>query len=167
MFGVEHPDASGPHPSPQTKRSGPFCPPVRFVLCCSRIVGHRRLAGAPAGAPAWGGSPPPSSRLLLGPGTLLAGLPILSFLEHVLTNVPLLYKGLEKRYFNKLVLGGRGGRGREQVDHHVVDFNIGCKITNAYNKPDIYSVLRFNVQSEFECSFLICVVGESILCISG
>lgn len=55
----------------------------------------------------------------------------------------------------------------EQVDHDVVDFNIGCKITNAYNKQNIYSVLRFNVQSEFGCSFLICVVGESILFISG
>lgn len=84
--------------------------------------------------------------------------------------MPLLYKGLEKCYFNKLVLGGRGegrdGRDTEQVDHDV-DFNIGCKITNAYNKQNIYSVLRFNVQNEFGCSFLICVVGESILFISG
>lgn len=85
--------------------------------------------------------------------------------------MPLLYKGLEKGYFNKLILRGkregRDRRDRKQVDHDVVDFNIGCKITNAYNKQNIYSVLRFNVQSEFGCSFLICVVGESILFISG
>lgn len=35
----------------------------------------------------------------------------------------------------------------------VVDFNIGCKITNAYNKQNIYSVLKFTVQRDFECSF--------------
>lgn len=80
----------------------------------------------------------------------------------------------KKCYFNKLVLGNREG-GREEGNgqrtgagcHNVVDFNIGCKITNAYNKQNIYSVLKFNVQREFECSFLISVVGESILCISG
>lgn len=32
--------------SPQTKRSGPFCPKSGFVLCCSRNVGYQRLAGA-------------------------------------------------------------------------------------------------------------------------
>lgn len=55
----------------------------------------------------------------------------------------------------------------ERVDHNVVDFNIGCRITNAYNKQNIYSVLKFNVQREFECSFLISVVGESVYRISG
>lgn len=67
-------------------------------------------------------------------------------------------------------LGEQGGRGRWRNGagcHNVVDFNIGCKITNAYNKQNIYSVLKFTVQREFECSFLISVVGESILCISG
>lgn len=41
----------------------------------------------------------PAAIFLSAPGTLLAGLPILSFLEHILTNVPLLYKGLEKNLF--------------------------------------------------------------------
>lgn len=93
------------NPSPQTKRSGPFCPKSGFVLCYSRNV------GIPKACQRENRSLPPSSCLLLGPGTLLAGLPILSFLEHILTNVPLLYKGLEKCYFNKLVLGGRGREG--------------------------------------------------------
>lgn len=54
----------------------------------------------------------------------------------------------EKCYFNKLVLGegGReGGKERQRKGagcHNVVDFNIGCKITNAYNKQNIYSVLK-------------------------
>lgn len=50
----------------------------------------------------------------------------------------------EKCYFNKLVLG-EGGRERQRKGagcHNVVDFNIGCKITNAYNKQNIYSVLK-------------------------
>lgn len=155
------PDSSGPRPFPSDGAVWPpppfffflfsFCPKSGFVLLFQKC-------GTPEACP-------PPSCPLRGPGTLLAGLPILSFLEHILTNVPLLYKGREKCYFNKLVFGGReGGDGREteQVDHNVVDFNIGCKITNAYNKQNIYSVLRFNVQSEFECSFLICAVGESI-----
>ena len=63
---------------------------------------------------------------------------------------------------------GRGGRRRNGAGcHDIVDFNIGCKITNAYNKQNIYSVLKITVQREFECSFFISVVGESILCISG
>lgn len=95
--------------SPQMKRSGPFCPKSGFVLCCSGNVGYQRLARAK------NASLPPSSCPLLGPGTLLAGLPILSFLEHILTNVPLLYKGLEKCYFNKLVLGGRGREGTAEI----------------------------------------------------
>lgn len=30
----------------------------------------------------------------------------------------------------------------EPVCHNVVDFNIGCKMTNAYNEQSIYSVLK-------------------------
>lgn len=63
-------------------------------------------------------------------------------------------------YFNKLVLGvnRRGREGGKQhsneADCHIVmDFNIGCKITNTYNKQNIYSVLKFTVQCGFECSF--------------
>lgn len=155
------PDPSGPRPLPSAAAVWALLAPSQvFVLCCSRNV------GIPKACQSRNGSLPPSSRPLRGPGAPLAGLPILSFLEYILTNVPLLYKGLEKCYFNKLVFGvGKGGGGREteQVDHNVVDFNIGCKITKAYNKQNIYSVLRVNVQSEFECSFLICVVGESNL----
>lgn len=95
--------------SPQTKRSGPFCPKSGFVLC------YFQKRGIPKACRSSNGSLPPSSCPLLGPGTLLAGLPILSFLEHILTNVPLLYKGLEKCYFNKLVLGGRGREGTAEI----------------------------------------------------
>lgn len=48
---------------------------------------------------------------------------------------------------------------------NVVGFNIGCKITNAYNKQNIYSVLKFPVQREFEFLFLMSVVGTSVLCV--
>lgn len=71
-----------------------------------------------------------------------------------------------KCYFNKLCFGEQGeGFGMvenwtEAGCHNVVDFNIGCKITNTYNKQNIYSVLKFTVQREFECSFLISVVGD-------
>lgn len=37
---------------------------------------------------------------------------------------------------------GRKRRRHRAVCHNVVDFNIGCKITNAYNKQNIYSVLK-------------------------
>lgn len=65
------PDPLARPPSPQTERSGPFCPQSGFVLCCSRNGGYQRLAGA-AGA---------CRHLPPAPGTrtLLAGLPILSF----------------------------------------------------------------------------------------
>lgn len=47
-------------------------------------------------------------------------------------------------YFSELVLweNGRKRRRHRAVCHNVVDFNIGCKITNAYNKQNIYSVLK-------------------------
>lgn len=73
--------------------------------------------------------------------------------KRVLTKMCLCFKKVsEKCYFNKLVLGEVGGReegrdrGREGAAEKVVTmlsiFNIGCKITNAYNKQNIYSVLK-------------------------
>ena len=73
-------------------------------------------------------------------------------------------KGLEIFILTSLFFGGQGVGGAQRRNgagcHNVVDFNIGCKITNAYNKQNIYSVLKFTVQREFECSFLISVVGD-------
>lgn len=64
----------------------------------------------------------------------------------------------------------RGGEGEERPPkgadgHDLADFNIGCKIANAYNKQKyIFSLKKkFNVQREVECSFLISVAGESVL----
>lgn len=71
--------------------------------------------------------------------------------------------------FYQACFGEQGGRGQRRNGagcRNVVSFNIGCKITNAYNKQNIYTDLKFTVQREFECSFLISVVGKSILCIS-
>lgn len=78
-------------------------------------------------------------------------------------------------FLTSLSLGRREGKGwrdggterlQKGADgHNVVDFNIGCKITNAYNKQKyIFSLKKkFNVQREVECSFLISVGGESNL----
>lgn len=97
--------------SPQTKVVWALLPQVRFcVVVVPENVGNQRLAGAETEAL------PPSSRPLLGPGTLLAGLPILSFLEHILTNVPLLYKGLEKNVIlTSVFCGGRGREGTAEI----------------------------------------------------
>lgn len=43
---------------------------------------------------------------------------------------------------------------------------LDVKLQMLIINKNIYSVLKFTVQREFECSFLISVVGESIVCIS-
>lgn len=58
---------------------------------------------------------PLTSSSLLPRLTLLAGLPLFSFLKHVLTKCAFALKGLEKCYFNKLVLGREGDGGETEL----------------------------------------------------
>lgn len=57
-------------------------------------------------------------------------------------------KVLKNVILTSLFLGGEGREGKgtaeitEQVDHNVVDFIIGCKITNAYNKQNYIFSLK-------------------------
>lgn len=60
-------------------------------------------------------------------------------------------------------VGKKMGREGDAGCHNVVGFNIGCKITNAYNKQKYIFSLKFTVQREFE--FLVSVVGMSFLCV--